>query len=78
MNASEPAPYAPSWYTTTMVQAPARAPLTYDLDVDVCVVGSGSAGSTAAIAAARGGASVLLIDRLPWRAGLAGSSDRRP
>ncbi|MFL5649231.1 MAG: FAD-dependent oxidoreductase, partial [Chloroflexota bacterium] len=35
-------------------------------DVDVCVVGAGSAGSSAAIAAARGGASVLLIDRLPF------------
>lgn len=38
-------------------------------DVDVCVVGSGSAGSTAAIAAARGGASVLLLDRLPFLGG---------
>lgn len=38
-------------------------------DVDVCIVGSGSAGSTAAIAAARGGASVLLIDRLPFLGG---------
>ena len=38
-------------------------------DIDVCVVGSGSAGSTAAIAAARGGASVLLIDRLPFLGG---------
>jgi hypothetical protein len=37
--------------------------------VDVCVVGAGSAGSTAAIAAARRGASVLLIDRLPFLGG---------
>ena len=37
--------------------------------VDVCVVGSGSAGSTAAIAAARTGASVLLIERLPFLGG---------
>jgi len=37
--------------------------------VDVCVVGAGSAGSTAAIAAARAGASVLLLDRLPFLGG---------
>jgi FAD dependent oxidoreductase len=37
--------------------------------VDVCVVGAGSAGSTTAIAAARAGASVLLIDRLPFLGG---------
>jgi hypothetical protein len=36
---------------------------------DVCVVGGGSAGSTAAIAAARGGASVVLIDSLPFLGG---------
>lgn len=37
--------------------------------VDVCVVGSGSAGSSAAIAAARGGASVLLLEKLPFLGG---------
>lgn len=37
--------------------------------VDVCVIGAGSAGSTAATAAARSGASVLLIDRLPFLGG---------
>ncbi len=37
--------------------------------VDVCVVGAGSAGSTAAIAAASGGASVVLVDRLPFLGG---------
>jgi flavin-dependent dehydrogenase len=38
-------------------------------EVDVCIVGAGSAGSSAAIAAARGGAFVLLIDRLPLLGG---------
>ena len=38
-------------------------------DVDVCVVGSGSAGSTAAIAAARSGASVVLVEKLPFLGG---------
>ena len=36
---------------------------------DVVVVGSGSAGSTAAIAAARSGASTLLVDRLGFMGG---------
>ena len=36
---------------------------------DVVVVGSGSAGSTAAIAAARGGATVLLLEKLPFLGG---------
>jgi glycine/D-amino acid oxidase-like deaminating enzyme len=37
--------------------------------VDVVVVGSGSAGSTAAIAAARTGASVFLVEKLPFLGG---------
>jgi hypothetical protein len=37
--------------------------------VDVLVVGSGSAGSTAAIAAARGGAQTMLIEKLPFLGG---------
>lgn len=36
---------------------------------DTIVIGSGSAGSTAAIAAARGGARVLLLERLPFLGG---------
>jgi hypothetical protein len=53
--------------TRAVTSLVAGAPLL--ADVDVCVVGAGSAGSTAAIAAARAGASVLLIDRLPFLGG---------
>ena len=40
-----------------------------DAHFEVVVVGSGSAGSPAAIAAARGGASTLLIEKLPFLGG---------
>ena len=39
------------------------------VDADVVVVGGGSAGSTAAIAASRAGARTLLIDALPFLGG---------
>ena len=49
--------------TSVVLPAPVIA------DVDVCVIGAGSAGSTAAIAAARTGATTLLVDRLPFLGG---------
>jgi gamma-glutamylputrescine oxidase len=69
VNASDQA-YAPSWYTATMVPVPERGPLTFDLDVDVCVVGGGLAGLTVAREIARRGWSVVLLEsrRIAWNA----------
>jgi len=62
VNASEPASYAPSWYTATMVPTAMRGPLTFDLDVDVCVIGAGLAGLTTARELARRGWSVAVLE----------------
>jgi glycine/D-amino acid oxidase-like deaminating enzyme len=47
-----------------------RARLTFDLDVDICVVGAGLAGLTVALEAARLGASVAVLEgrRVGWNA----------
>jgi gamma-glutamylputrescine oxidase len=70
LNASAQPAYARSWYTDTMVPAPARARLTADLDIEVCVVGGGLAGLTAAREIARRGWPVALIEarRIAWNA----------
>src|SRR4051794_121762 len=49
---------------------PERARLTFDLDVDVCVVGAGLAGLTVAREAARSGASVAVLEgrHVGWNA----------
>jgi glycine/D-amino acid oxidase-like deaminating enzyme len=51
-----------SWYAATMVDAPPRPPLSFDLDVDVCVIGGGLAGLTVAREVARSGWSVVLLE----------------
>jgi glycine/D-amino acid oxidase-like deaminating enzyme len=54
--------YGGSWFAASMVDAPPRAPLAVDLDVEVCVIGGGLAGLTTAREIARSGWSVVLIE----------------
>ena len=62
--------YGRSWYAATAVAAPERPPLGADLDVDVCVIGGGLAGLTAAREIARLGWSVVVLEakRVAWNA----------
>src|SRR5213076_3163042 len=51
-------------------EAPFRARLSFDLDVDICVIGAGLAGLTVALEAARLGASVAVLEgrHVGWNA----------
>src|SRR5262249_4855814 len=62
--------YGSTWYAGTTPLPPSRMPLTYDLDVDVCVIGGGLAGLTAAREVARRGWSVAVLEasRIAWNA----------
>jgi len=51
-----------TWYETTSVARPQRSRLTFDLDVDVCVVGAGLAGLTVAREVAQRGWSVAVLE----------------
>src|SRR5882757_118103 len=62
MNKADPGAYGPSWLAATKVASAVRSPLTVELDVDVCVVGAGLAGLTAAREVARRGWSVVVLE----------------
>lgn len=53
---------AAGWYELTRVESPARSRLNFDLDVEVCVIGAGLAGLTAAREIARRGWSVAVLE----------------
>ncbi len=59
---SEQETTAGTWYEATQVTAPERPQLTFDFDVDVCVVGAGLAGLTVAREVARRGWSVAVLE----------------
>jgi gamma-glutamylputrescine oxidase len=62
MNDADTKAYGDSWYAATMAETPRRPSLSSDLDVDVCVIGGGLAGLTAAREVARSGWSVVLLE----------------
>lgn len=62
MDTTDGKAYGLSWYAAAG-QPPARPALSSDLDVEVCVVGGGLAGLTAAREIARSGSSVVLLEK---------------
>jgi gamma-glutamylputrescine oxidase len=62
--------FGPTWYSGVTALPDARPALSFDLDVDVCVVGGGLAGLTVARELARRGSSVALLEarRIAWNA----------
>ena len=64
------AAHAPSWYAATANASPARPALAGDVDADVCVVGAGFSGLSAALHLARAGRRVTVLEgaRVGWGA----------
>jgi glycine/D-amino acid oxidase-like deaminating enzyme len=70
MNATVRPDFGASWFAARAAGAFERPRLTFDLDVDVCVIGGGLAGLTAAREVARRGWSVAVLEarRVAWNA----------
>jgi gamma-glutamylputrescine oxidase len=70
MNATVQADFGASWYAGTVAGMFERPRLTFDIDVDVCVIGGGLAGLTAAREVARRGWSVAVLEakQVAWSA----------
>lgn len=79
-----PGVWPPSWYAATAVKAPHRPALDGDCRADVCIVGAGYTGLSAALHLARAGLSVVVLEahRAGWGAsgrngGQVGSGQRQ-
>ncbi|HET7679613.1 MAG TPA: FAD-binding oxidoreductase [Xanthobacteraceae bacterium] len=72
MQADDPISDGASWYAEATVPAPERPRLTFDLDVDVCVIGGGLAGLTTARELARRGWSVAVLEAQTVASGASG------
>jgi glycine/D-amino acid oxidase-like deaminating enzyme len=72
--------YGETWFTATGAGARPRPSLTHDLDVDVCIIGGGLAGLTAARDVARKGWSVAVLEgrRVAWNASSRNTGFVRP
>jgi gamma-glutamylputrescine oxidase len=70
MSVIDPEVYGSSWYAASAVAAPERSRLTFDHDIDVCVVGGGLAGLTVAREIALRGWSVVVLEAkgVAWNA----------
>ena len=68
MNATVRGDFGASWYAARAASAFERPRLSFDIDVDVCVIGGGLAGLTAAREVARRGWSVAVLEarRVAW------------
>ena len=62
----------PTWYEATLAAPPARPPLAADTEADVCVVGGGYAGLSAALHLAEAGLKTVLLETAAVGAGASG------
>ncbi|HBJ28101.1 FAD-binding oxidoreductase, partial [Cobetia sp.] len=62
MSASLPLEHAASWYAASANAVPERPPLAGDVSCDVCVVGAGFTGISAALHLAEQGLKVMVLE----------------